>query len=160
VPIHEDGGDPPPQTSAPVPNKPLTFELKLDPDHSWFAEAGIWPETVREFGLGFCSKGVMGGRIAFPIRNAEGELVGYAGRRPGDAPPEGQPLWRYPSGLDLSQVVYPAERLAGADLSRALLARDPLRVVLCRQLGLAEVFCAPSSSSLKEAMSVLAGAMP
>jgi hypothetical protein len=148
----------PPQAQERVPNPPLTFELKLDPDHPWFAEAGIWPETVREFGLGFCAKGVMGGRIAFPIRDAKGELVGYAGRWPGDQPPEGQPLWRYPAGLDLEQVVYPAEHLAGADLSRALLASDPAQVVLCSQLGLAGVFFVPAAGSLSDAAALFARA--
>jgi hypothetical protein len=153
-----DEGTALPQARERAPNPPLTFELKLDPDHPWFVEAGIWPDTVREFGLGFCAKGVMGGRIAFPIRNAKGELVGYAGRWPGDQPPDGQPLWRYPSSLDLSQAVYPAERLAEADLSRALLAGDPLRVVLCHQLGLEEVFFVPSAKSLEDATEALSKA--
>ena len=97
--------------------KPLTFELKLGPEHPWLAEAGLLPDTVREFGIGFCSRGMMAGRICFPIRGAAGELLGYAGRWPGDDPPEGQPLWRYPQGLDLSRLVYPAERLAGTATS-------------------------------------------
>lgn len=138
-------------------NPPLSFQLKLDPEHPWFADSGLLPETVRIFGLGFCEKGVMAGRIAFPIRNPKGELIGYAGRWPGENPPEGQLLWRYPKGLDLDQLVYPAERLAEADLSRALIAQDPLRVVLCSQLGLADVFCVPSADFLDEVRSRLAG---
>lgn len=130
-------------------NPALTFELKLQPEHPWFTKVGLTPDTVREFGLGLCSKGMMGGRIAFPIRNAQGELIGYAGRWPGEDPPEGQPLWRYPKGLDLDQLVYPAERLAAADLSRALFARDPLQVLLCLQMGLGDVFFVPVETSMK-----------
>lgn len=111
-----------------------------------------------EFGLGFCAKGAMAGRIAFPIRDSKGELIGYAGRWPGDQPPDGQALWRYPSGLDLSQVVYPADRLAGADLSRALLATDPVRVILCLQLGLNGVFFVPAAGSIAGAAAMLSRA--
>jgi hypothetical protein len=133
-------------------SKPLTFELKLDQEHPWLAGAGLLPETVREFGLGFCSKGMMAGRVCFPLRNSKGELLGYAGRWPGDDPPEGQPLWRYPKDLDLSRLVYPAERLAEVPVGEELLAGDPLRVVLCRQMGLEEVFFVPGGSYLAECL--------
>ena len=129
-------------------SRPLTFELRLDPDHPWLAGAGLLPETVREFGIGFCSRGMMAGRVCFPIRTASGELLGYAGRWPGDDPPEGQPLWRYPQGLDLTRVVYPAETLAETPVGEELLAGDPLRVVLCRQMGLEEVFFVPGGEGL------------
>lgn len=115
-------------------NPPLTFELKLDPDHPWFAEVGIRPETVEEFGLGFCSKGVMAGRIAFPLHDPDGNLVGYAGRWPGEEPPDGQPLWRYPPKLDLSSLVYPVHRVT-AGVTLLLLTDDPLDVVLAWQEG-------------------------
>jgi DNA primase len=52
----------------------------LDPDHPWFKEKGITPETVKYFGLGFCSKGLMAGRIAIPIHDKHGSLVAYCGR--------------------------------------------------------------------------------
>ncbi len=147
--------EPEPAMPAPSGSPPLTFELKLEPEHPWFAQVGLTPETVRKFGLGFCARGMMGGRIAFPIRNAKGELVGYAGRWPGEVPPDGQPLWRYPKGLDLDHLVYPAERLAEADLTRALLARDPLQVLLCLQMGLDDVFFVPAEASLEGALSVI-----
>jgi len=35
---------------------------------------------VAYFGLGYCSKGFLTGRIAIPIHNESAELVGYAGR--------------------------------------------------------------------------------
>src|SRR5437868_341979 len=55
---------------APAPekdasNKPLSFRLeKLDPSHPYLVERGLTPETITEFGLGFCAKGMMAGRIA------------------------------------------------------------------------------------------------
>ena len=155
---HTEPASPPPPADgegARQENRPLTFELKLDPEHPWFAEAGLLPETVREFGLGFCSKGMMGGRIAFPVRNAAGELLGYAGLWPGDGLPEGQLLWRYPKGLDLSQVVYPAERLAQTPPGEELFASDPLRVVLCWQLGVKGVFFVPAGGGLEDCSAAL-----
>lgn len=97
-----------PKESA--PNKPLGFALKLANHHPYFAERGLTPEAIAEFGLGYCDKGVMSGRIAIPIHNIKGELVGYAGRWPG-APPEERPKYRLPDGFKKASEVY---RLAQA----------------------------------------------
>jgi DNA primase len=62
-------------------NAPLDFELKhLDPTHPYLASRGFTPKTVEHFGLGYCSKGMMQDRIAIPVHNSAGQLVGYAGR--------------------------------------------------------------------------------
>ena len=39
-----------------------------------------------DFGIGFCAKGMMAGRIAIPIHNAEGNVVAYAGVVPVNRP--------------------------------------------------------------------------
>jgi DNA primase len=105
---------PPPAKATPPAqpeiNKPLSFVLKLDPAHPYLAERGLMPETVKEFGLGYCDKGVMSERIAIPIHNVKGELVGYAGRWPGE-PPEERPKYRMPDGFKKASEVY---RLAQA----------------------------------------------
>ena len=45
-------------------NAPLDFELKtLDPTHPYFAGHKLTPETVEHFGLGYCNRGVLKGRI-------------------------------------------------------------------------------------------------
>ena len=63
-----------------VVNQPLDFELKtLDAKHPYFAEQKLADETVAHFGLGFCSRGFLAGRIAIPLVNDTAELVGYAG---------------------------------------------------------------------------------
>ena len=87
------------------PNKPLTFRLDLDSSHPYLMERGLAPETVREFGLGYCGKGVMSQRIAIPIHNPAGELVGYAGRWPG-VPPDGRPKYRLPDGFKKRVEIY------------------------------------------------------
>ena len=64
-----------------VVNEPIDFELKnLDPQHPYLADRGFAAETIEHFGLGFCSRGMMKDRIAIPIHDPVGRLVGYAGR--------------------------------------------------------------------------------
>ena len=61
----------------------MSFSLKnLDPDHPYLTGRRFTKETIEAFGLGYCTKGPMKGRIAIPIRNDKGELVAYAGRWP------------------------------------------------------------------------------
>lgn len=105
----EDAGELP--FSAEVEsNKPLAFRLELDAQHPYLAERKLSLATVAEFGMGGCAKGVMAGRIAIPITNSTGQLVGYAGRWPGE-PPDGRPKYRLPDGFKKSAEIY---RLAQA----------------------------------------------
>jgi DNA primase len=91
-------------------NKPLAFTLQnLDPSHAYFAERGLAPETIEEFGLAFCNKGIMAGRIVIPIHNPAGELVAYAGRWPG-VPPDGKEKYRLPGGFKKSLELFNAHR--------------------------------------------------
>ena len=62
-------------------NRPIDFELKtLDPNHPYLKERGFTDETIRHFGLGYCNRGMLRGRIAIPLHDPQGKLVGYAGR--------------------------------------------------------------------------------
>jgi DNA primase len=62
-------------------NPPLDFVLqKLDAEHPYLKDHGFTDETIHHFGLGFCSRGMLAGRIAIPLHDAAGTLVGYAGR--------------------------------------------------------------------------------
>ncbi|MGA3351130.1 MAG: CHC2 zinc finger domain-containing protein [Candidatus Sulfotelmatobacter sp.] len=61
-------------------NIPLDFVLKgPDAKHPYLAERGFTSQTIDHFGLGYCSRGLLKGRIAIPIHNEKGQLVGYAG---------------------------------------------------------------------------------
>jgi DNA primase len=79
---------PPEQSASPavsskkvLVNPPIDFELKsLDPDHPYLKERGFADATIQRFGLGFCNRGMLKGRVAIPIHSAEGHLVGYGGR--------------------------------------------------------------------------------
>jgi DNA primase len=64
-----------------VVNEPLDFELKnLDLEHPYLSGRGFTEDTVKTFGLGYCNRGLFKSRIAIPIHDALGRLVGYAGR--------------------------------------------------------------------------------
>jgi DNA primase len=81
------------------PNKPLKFRLeKLQRDHPYLVERGLTLETVVDFGVGYCGKGMMMDRIAIPISNSEGQVVAYAGRFLGE--PTGDiPKYKLPQGF-------------------------------------------------------------
>ena len=64
-----------------VVNAPLDFELqRLEQDHPYLRERGFTLETIKAFGLGYCHRGLMKGRIAIPLHDKQGALIGYAGR--------------------------------------------------------------------------------
>ena len=96
-----------------VPNAPLKFRLdKLERTHPYLTEQrGLTPETIVDFGIGFCSKGMMADRIAIPIHNVKGEVVAYAGRFVGE-PPEGTPKYKLPPGFRKSQELFNIDRAA------------------------------------------------
>ncbi len=100
---------PVPESSA--PNTPLKFRLdKLERQHPYLTEQrGLTPETIVDFGIGFCSKGMMADRIAIPIHNVKGEVVAYAGRFVGE-PPEGTPKYKLPPGFRKSQELFNLDR--------------------------------------------------
>lgn len=101
-----------PSGSSSVINPPLTFELKnLDAKHPYLKDRGLEPETIKLFGLGFCSKGLMKGRIVIPIHNEKGELVAYAGRWPGDDYPEDEGKYKLPPKFQKSHLVFNLQRV-------------------------------------------------
>jgi DNA primase len=90
----------PPQPTPPIIiNPPLDFELKdLDPKHPYLLNRGFTAETIEYFGLGYCSRGLMKGRVVIPLHDAEYNLVGYAGRLTDDKlVDEFNPKYKFPS---------------------------------------------------------------
>lgn len=70
------------QATAPAAsvNAPLDFELKsLEHAHESLAALGVELKVAVHFGVGFCSRGLLKGRIAIPLHDPDGRLVGYAG---------------------------------------------------------------------------------
>ncbi len=63
-------------------NPPLALTLPLTRKHPYLTkERGLKDETLEHFGVGYCTRGMLRGMVAFPIKNQGGELVAYAGRR-------------------------------------------------------------------------------
>jgi len=92
------------------PNPPLKFRLdKLEREHPYLAERGLTLETVIDFGVGFCSKGLMAGRIAIPIHNPEGQVVAYAGRCLGE-PAGDTAKYKLPPGFRKSLELFNLDR--------------------------------------------------
>lgn len=117
-------------------NPPLSFELKsLKLDHSYPASRGLTAAMVKEYGIGYCTKGCLRGYVAIPIRNREGQLVAYIGRWPGD-PPEDKPKYRLPKGFKKRLEVFNLDRASKEPADQPLLVVegvfDCLRLV---QLG-------------------------
>ena len=89
-----------------VPGKPKTHRkfghtLKLDDQHEWFDERKIDPAVVDEFGIGFCSKGVLQGCIAFPVHDEYFQLAGYVGYDLSKSEGKDESPWRIPKQLDV-----------------------------------------------------------
>ncbi|GDY23722.1 hypothetical protein LBMAG56_50690 [Verrucomicrobiota bacterium] len=96
-----------------TPNPPLKFRLEhLDGKHPYLTERGLTPETIVDFGLGHCAKGMMAGRIAIPIHNVEGQIVAYAGRWPGEPPDANTPKYKLPPGFRKSLELFNLDRAA------------------------------------------------
>ena len=89
-------------------NAPLDFHLKdLDPNHPYLKSRGFDVETITHFGLGFCSRGFLAGRIAIPIFNSTGELVAFAGRSVSDANvTSDNPKYLFPSKRERNGTVF------------------------------------------------------
>jgi DNA primase len=97
-------------------NPPLTFALRLDPDHPYLAERGLSAAIVAEFGLGLCNRGSMAGRICIPIHDHCGQLVAYAGRWPGDDDiPEGEDRYKLPAKFQKNRVLFNLHRIVEAE---------------------------------------------
>ncbi len=91
-----------------VVNVPIDFELKhLDSNHPYLSERGLSNETIAHFGLGYCSRGLMAERIAIPLHDGEGKLVGYAGRLIDDERIDDEhPKYRFPGEREKNGVIH------------------------------------------------------
>jgi DNA primase len=104
TPTNTDAGD--------AANKPLKFRLdKLELNHPYLIERGLTQETVIDFGAGYCTKGMMAGRIAIPIHNSQGEVLAYVGRFAGE-PKEETPKYKLPPGFKKSLELFNIDRAA------------------------------------------------
>lgn len=109
-----------PPKSAPSPtsskrtvvNQPLDFQLKtLETEHPYFAEHKLSAETVAHFGLGFCKRGALTGRIAVPLVDDAQQLVAYTGLVVDESQiTDSNPRYLYPPPREIDDVLHVFDR--------------------------------------------------
>ena len=105
---------------------PLTY---LVADHPSVQALGISPETALHFGAGFAPKGIMRGRLAIPIHDAQGQLVAYCGRTVSDE----NPSYFFPKDFQSAEHIFNAHLLNEGPLT---LVREPLSVLKAHEGGI------------------------
>jgi DNA primase len=102
---------PPRPTGDFAPNPPLERELKdLNPDHPYLVTRGLTIPTIKTFGIGYCTRGLMRGRAAFAIHDAAGTALAYAGRAVTDDLAAKAGKYRLPDGFKKSFVLFNLHR--------------------------------------------------
>lgn len=110
--------------------KPLDY---LVTDHESLKPLNLASATLSHFGAGFAPRGIMRGRLAIPIHDAQGVLIAYVGV----AVAEGQePRLLYPKDFDPSGVIFNAHRAQAGVLN---VTRDPLTVLTAYENGIENV---------------------
>jgi DNA primase len=138
-------------------NVPLDFELRqLDAEHPYLVGRGLDGETIRQFGLGYCGRGMLKNRIAIPLHSATHELVGYAGRIvDDDAIDDDNPKYRFPSRRERdgkviefrkSELLYNASRIVTAPVKFLIVVEGFASVWHLTQQGLPRVVALMGSS--------------
>jgi DNA primase len=96
---------------APRVNPPLERPLRdLNPDHPYLVTRGLTIPTIKTFGVGYCTRGLLRGRIAIPIHDDQAVLVAYAGRAVKEDLAEGTGKYRLPEGFKKSFVLFNLHR--------------------------------------------------
>ena len=78
----------------------------------YFEDKGITEKTMKTFGTGYCSRGLMKSRVVFPIRNVKDEIMAYAGRAVRDDQEESGGKYRFPSGFKKHLELFNIDRIA------------------------------------------------
>jgi len=72
----EEKREPETEKQGTAPLQPLTY---LHHKHEAVQALGIDADSAETLGIGYAKKGIMRGRVAIPIREEDGTLVGYCG---------------------------------------------------------------------------------
>jgi DNA primase len=94
-------------------NQPLSWQHEqLDYEHPYLLKTrGFSTDILREFGVGFYPRrGMMHGRVVFPIHNIEGQLIAYVGRWAKDPVPSGKRKYFLPPGIRRGLELYNLHR--------------------------------------------------
>jgi hypothetical protein len=64
---------------APGAFDPKAYQATLEPAHPALKDFGIPEQTVRDFDGGYCAKGLNRGRLALPVHDEKGTILGFMG---------------------------------------------------------------------------------
>ena len=136
-------------------NPPLRFVLtEVDHAHPYLKQRGIDPATAAEFGIGFYGgPGLMSGRIVIPIRNAQGAIVAYAGRRLDG----GLPKYKLPAGFRKGCELFNIHRAAATSSNTAIVVEGYFDCLRVHQAGFPFVIALMGSSLSASQERVLTG---
>jgi len=138
-------------------NPPLGFRLDLDPAHPYLAGRGTDAATASYFGVGYCGgRGLMRGRIAIPIHDADGRLVAYCGR----AVDSGSPRYRFPAGFQKSQVLFNYHRARAVGDDRVVVVEGFFDCMRVHQAGFSSVVALMGAALSRAQKNLLAGRFP
>jgi len=115
-------------------NPPLRFALTgVDPGHGYLQQRGIDRATAAEFGVGFYGgPGLMSGRIVIPIRNAQGEIVAYAGR----AVDGRLPKYKLPAGFRKGSELFNLHRASATGSKTVIVVEGYFDCLRVHQAGI------------------------
>jgi DNA primase len=146
----------PPSEDASSANPPLKRPLKdLNADHPYLVERGLTVPTIKTFGLGYCTRGLMRGRIAIPIHDASGQLLAYAGRAVDDSLVDDKGKYRLPDGFKKSHVLFNLHRATEHSEGRLIVVEGFFDCFMVHQAGFPNVIALMGSTLSDEQKALL-----
>jgi len=107
---------------------------RLRKDYSYATGRGFNAGVLARMGVGISNYGVMDGRLVFPVKNIEGNVVGFSGR----ALVDDGPKWRhsrFKKSINLFNIDKCKEAMDRWDMSTVVLVEGPWDVVKLCQTG-------------------------
>ena len=117
-------------------NRPLPWTLQdVDTKHPYIAERGISEEFRELFRISVARRGMMAGRLIFPIHNKDGELVAHCGRYIGDDRPDDEPKYKLPGNFRKQLELFNWHRVKAMIAKPVVLVESFFSVVKLHGLG-------------------------
>jgi DNA primase len=133
----------PPRTpaAAPAPTAfdPVAYAARLDVEHETLASLGISPETYRHFKCGYASSGLNRGRLALPMHDTQGTILGFCGR----ALDGKEPLLIFPKNFVPTSIAFNCHQVAQVDFVHV--CSDPVEVLRAHEHGIENCIAALGS---------------
>jgi hypothetical protein len=135
---HFGGGTPAPSPAARRDKQPAAqrsqgydpeaYVERLDPANELITSLGVSVATFKTFQAGYAASGVHRTKLALPLHNRDGKLIGHFGRSiKGESP-----LLTFVNGQNPAEHIFGAHLVAEGELN---LARDPLDVLVAYENG-------------------------